>query len=156
MRLYRVFPWLPEAREGDPGHALYVPTPGGAGRADNPLHYRALYFSDSPAAAVAEAFGTLKLWSPQMFVRPDLPGSVRTLAEYELPDGANAIFDLDDASALASLGVRPSQVVTRDRRVTQRWALEVFEQGKWAGSGGGPGTIRTGTPTRSGRSRPSS
>lgn len=132
MRLYRVFPWLASAREGEPGHELYVAEPSGAGRVDNPSRYHGLYLSDSPVGAVAEAFGTLKRWTAQMFVRPDLPGSLRAVAAYEVADDV-AIFDLDDAASLASLGLRPSQVVTRERAVTQKWALAIYEQGKWAG-----------------------
>lgn len=132
MLLYRAFPWSASASVGEPGHALYVPEPNGAGRADNPAHYRALYFSSAPSGAVAETFGTLKLWTPRMFGRPDLPGSVRALATYDVADPL-AIFDLDDADALKELALRPSQVVTRDRAVSQRWALAVFEQRRWSG-----------------------
>ena len=132
MRLYRVFPWLPRAAAGEPGHPLYIPEPSGAGRADNPNDYRALYLSGAEAGAVAEAFGTLKLWTPRMFARPDLPGSTRALAAYEIGDDL-AIFDLDDPDALKSLDLRPSQVVTRDRDVTQRWALAVYRQARWSG-----------------------
>jgi hypothetical protein len=67
-----------------------------------------------------------------MFRRPDLPGSVRAMAFYDLREGA-AIFDLDDARSLQTLGLRPSQVVTRDREVTRLWALTIFEQRKWSG-----------------------
>jgi hypothetical protein len=91
-----------------------------------------MYLSDAPAGAVAEAFGTLAHWTSTMFVRPDLPGSVRALATYEIQEKA-AVFDLDDAEALRTLRLRPSQVVTRDRTVTQSWALEIHEQGIWAG-----------------------
>lgn len=132
MLLYRVFPWLPSAAEGEPGHALYVPEPRGAGRADNVDRYRALYLSSAPAGAVAEAFGNLKIWTRRMFPRPDLPGSARSLATYSIAD-ASAIFDLDDADALSSLGLRPSQVVTRDRQVTQPWARAIYQQGRWSG-----------------------
>jgi len=99
---------------------------------DNPGRYRTIYLSDSPAGAAAETFGTLQRWTAGMFARPDLPGSVRALAEYEIVEGST-IFDLDDPDALKSLGLRPSQVVTRDRAVTQRWALAVHEQGSRAG-----------------------
>lgn len=132
MLLYRVFPWSRTAPATEPGHSLYVPEPQGAGRADNAGRYQALYLSSAPAGAVAEAFGSLKLWTPRMFLRPDLPGSVRALAAYVLPDDA-PVFDLDDARALASLGLRPSQVVTRDRQVTQRWALAIYERRRWIG-----------------------
>lgn len=130
--LYRVVPWIASAREGEPGHPLYVPEQGGSGRADNPGKYRTLYLSDAPAGAVAEAFGTLRLWSAGMFTRPDLPGSVRALATYDTADDL-AIFDLDDAGALKTLGLRPSQVVTREREVTQGWALAIYKQGEWGG-----------------------
>lgn len=132
MLLYRVFAWLRTAAEGEPGHALYVPELQGAGRADNVGRYRALYVSSAAAGAIAEAFGNLKVWTPRMLLRPDLPGSVRSLGAYVVSDDP-AIFDLDDAQALATLGLRPSQVVTRDREVTQRWALAIYEQRRWIG-----------------------
>jgi hypothetical protein len=34
---------------------------------------------------------------------------------------------------LVDRDLRPSNVVTRDRATTQRWALEVFEEDKWDG-----------------------
>lgn len=132
MLLYRVLPWLASAAEREPGHTLYVPEPSGSGRADNAGRYRALYLSDAAVGAVAEAFGNLKLWTPGMFERPDLPGSVRALATYELASDVQ-IFDLDDADSLKALRLRPSDVVTRDRAVTQGWALAVFERGTWSG-----------------------
>ncbi|MBN8892264.1 MAG: DUF2783 domain-containing protein [Rhodospirillales bacterium] len=54
------------------------------------------------------------------------------------PDGLFAALmdahrDLDDADRLASLGLRPPRVVTRDREVTQAWARELFEGGQYAG-----------------------
>ena len=67
-----------------------------------------------------------------MFPRPDLPGSTRAIATY-VPGSDLAIFDLDDADALGQLGLRPSQVVTRERAVTQRWARAIYEQGNWGG-----------------------
>jgi len=130
--LHRVFPWLATAQARASGHALFVPRPQGAGRIDNPGHYDALYLSSTAAGAVAEAFGNLKLWTPRMFVTPAVPGSVKALATYELPSEA-PVLDLDDAGVLASLGLRPSQVVTRARDVTQPWALAIFQQRRWIG-----------------------
>ena len=132
MLLYRVLPWLRDAAPGEPGHALYVPEPQGKGRADNRGTYNVLYLSSAPSGAVAETFGELAVWSSEMFVRPGLPRSVRALVAYDLPDEA-PVFDLDDARALDALGLRPSQVVTRDRVVTQRWALAIYEQDRWVG-----------------------
>jgi hypothetical protein len=132
VRLYRVFPWLASARDGEPGHPLHAPSPQGGGRADNPDHYLNLYLSSLPAGAVAEAFGRLAWWVPEMFAVPGLPGSARALATCDVPDDA-AICDLDDASSLVSLALRPSEVVTRDVGVTQRWALRVYQERRWVG-----------------------
>ncbi len=130
--MYRVFPWAETAPRASPGHPLFVPAPQGAGRLDNPDHYRVLYLSDSPAGAVAEAFGEFGTWSSALFRGlPGLAGSRRALATYEL-EGA-AVVDLDDAQNLLDRKLRPSQVVTRNRAVTRRWALHVFLEKRWAG-----------------------
>lgn len=130
--LYRVFPWLRDARRGRPGHPAFVPG-GGAGRIDNPEHYHALYLSDGPGGACAEAFFFKSVWDPKMLRgSPSLPGSVQAIATFEL-DPATQICDLDDASRLVKLGLRPSQVVTRDRKVTQAWALSIFRQQSFGG-----------------------
>lgn len=134
MLLYRVFPWLTAAREGEPGHPLYASPLQGGGRADDPEHYLTLYLSSAPAGAVAEAFGNLGTWAAAMFARPDLPGSVRSLATCELADDA-PICDLDDPATLVRLGLRPSEVVTRDTAVTQRWALRIYRERRWIGVG---------------------
>lgn len=49
------------------------------------------------------------------------------LAAYELD--VPAICKLDDARMLVSLDLRPSRVVTRQRRVTQRWSADIFGAG---------------------------
>lgn len=129
--LYRVLPWVPDAVPGEPGHPLFVPSLN-AGRIDNVEHYETLYASDAPAGACAEAFGYLRVWSESMLRgSPSLPGSSQALAVYELGD--TPICDLDDAERLMRLGLRPSQVVTRDRSVTRTWALRIFEEGRWGG-----------------------
>ena len=133
MRVYRVLPWLPTARQGEPGHPLYVPPRNTAGRLDNPDQYRVLYVATGPVAAVAEAFGSFELWTAAMLAGPPtLPGSGRGIAEYEIPDDL-AILDLDDGPALVEWGLRPSQVVTRQRSVTQAWARRVSESHRFAG-----------------------
>ncbi|MGH8957810.1 MAG: RES family NAD+ phosphorylase [Acidimicrobiia bacterium] len=130
--LYRVFPWLPDARRGHPGHPSFVPG-GGAGRIDNPEHYLALYLSDGPGGACAEAFFFKTVWDAKMLRgSPSLTGSVQAIATFELDPGTQ-ICDLDDASRLVALGLRPSHVVTRDRNVTQAWALSIFQQQNFGG-----------------------
>jgi len=131
VRLFRVFPWVQGARSRTPGHALHVPVVQGAGRVDNPEHYRVLYLSDAPEGAIAEAFGNLGTWSDAMFEVPSLPGARRGLGTYELPDGR--LLDLDDARVLLDRELRPSHVVTRDRAVTHRWALRIFGEETWSG-----------------------
>lgn len=132
MRSYRVFPYLPTARPGEPGHPLYVPRPQGAGRIDNPDLYDAMYLGDRPVCAVVETFGNLKTWMPKMFRTPHVPGGTRALVTYELPD-ATPVADLDDPAVLVALGLRPSRVATRQRAVTQAWARALFERRQWIG-----------------------
>ena len=132
VRLYRVFPWLERAGKTERGHALHVASLQGAGRVDNPEHYRVLYASDSPVGAVAEAFGGHGVWTDQLFDgRPELPGSRTALAEIATPD--LRALDLDEPQALVERELRPSRVVTRDRKVTQAWALDIYRERRWAG-----------------------
>lgn len=129
--LYRVLPWIPDAAPGEPGHPLFVAGLN-AGRIDNAEYYETLYASDARPGACAEAFGYLRVWSASMMRgSPSLPGSIQALAIYELDE--TPICDLDEAVRLVDLGLRPSQVVTRDRPVTRAWALRIFEEERWAG-----------------------
>jgi hypothetical protein len=130
--LYRVFPWLATAAAGEPGHPAFVPRLG-AGRIDNPDSYLTLYLSDGPGGACAEAFFFKSAWGSSIFRGlPGLPGSVQAITTFEL-DPEVMICDLDDASRLLELRLRPSQIVTRDRKVTQAWALRIFREGRWGG-----------------------
>jgi hypothetical protein len=131
-RLYRVLPWLAGARAGAAGHPLHRASRQGAGRVDNPEHYAVLYVSDAAAGAVAEAFGNHAVWTPMLLLgRPDLPGSVRALATFDV--ARIETLDLDDARRLVERELRPSAVVARDRAVTQSWALRVYREKRWAG-----------------------
>lgn len=99
---------------------------------DNPAHYRVLYASDSPVGAITEAFGNHRVWTDQLFDgRPELPGSRTALAEIVASD--LSALDLDDARTLLARELRPSRVVTRDRTVTQGWALAIFRERRWVG-----------------------
>lgn len=101
---------------------------------DNPDRYSSLYVGDSAAGAVAEAFGWAATWSRGMLRgHPSLLGSAQALVEYEADDAALSICDLDDARRLVVLALRPSEVVTRDRAVTQAWAAQIFDAGGFAG-----------------------
>jgi hypothetical protein len=131
VRLFRVFPFDPSAADNDEGGALYVPAPSAAGRIANVDLYRELYFAQQTEAAVAERFGFLFGWYPSDFVHAS--GRPHTIGTYEV-DNPERIFDLNDTAALARAGIeQPSNVITRDRRVTQAWARTIFGFGSYRG-----------------------
>jgi hypothetical protein len=125
---WRVCTWHPDADGSQHnGHPLYVWPRQGAGRVDDPeSSYLILYVGDSAAGAVAERFGDLAAWSEAMLrPPPGAPaGSSLALIRYS---GNPAILNLDDAAVLLEQRLRPSQVVSRDRRRTQTWARKVHD-----------------------------
>ena len=130
--LYRVFPYIAASADDEPGSAVYVP-PQGGGRLDNPGLYSVLYLSDAPAGAIAEAFGRFPERNEAILEGPpSLPGSAGVLARFYLPDDA-AVCNLDDPALLHSLGLRPSEVVSRDDARSRAWARTIYERGKWPG-----------------------
>ena len=130
--LYRVLPFLQNVAPDEPGGALYVPRQGG-GRLDNPELYTVLYLSDVASGAIAEAFGRFPEWTPAILAgSPSLPGSMRAIARYRLPDD-EPLCDLDDPEQLRRLRLRPSDVVSRDYSRTQAWARRIYEQRQWIG-----------------------
>jgi hypothetical protein len=126
MLVYRVFPYLEQARDGNAGHAMHVNSPG-SGRLDNPGHYRIWYLALEQAGAIAETFGDLDEWGAEMFEYGHIPGSRRAMATYFLDDGTR-LLDLDDSRNLLSRGLRPTQVIERNRAATQDWALTIFDE----------------------------
>jgi hypothetical protein len=136
--VYRVAPFLSTAPPGVPGHPLYLHRPQGHGRLDNPRHYDTWYFATTPEAAIGETFADLSAWSEDMFEFPKVPGARRALGTFEIDDGT-PVLDLDDARALYERRLRPTQVIARNRAVTQSWALEVYnerndrDERRWAG-----------------------
>jgi hypothetical protein len=112
---------------------LFVPPSQTSGRIANPDHYLALYASNRPEGAVAEAFGSLAVWGDAMLGGTAALGeSHRALAHYRTPD-APGVLDLDDPAHLLARPLRPSRVITRNRSVTQRSALGIFLEGRWRG-----------------------
>lgn len=132
MLLYRVFPYLPAARRGAPGHPLYVHPDQGKGRWDNSAHYLAWYLAQEPTSAVGEVFAALGTWRDEMFAFPQVPGARRALGVYRLADDLPYV-DLDDAQTLVERGMRPSQVIERNRPYTQAKALEIYQEQRWNG-----------------------
>lgn len=127
----------PAAAPVTPGHAEYLHKAQGPGRLDNPRHYDLSYFAVVPECAIGEVFGNLTEWTDGMFQAPRLPAR-RTLGRFEIPDDLN-VLDPDDARAQLDRGLRPTQVVVRNRAATQSWTLNIFSEAaregskKWAG-----------------------
>lgn len=130
MILFRVFPFDVTARPSEFGGPLFAP-PNGVGRIANPDLYRELYLSSTAAGALSEAFGRDDTWTPNTFTRENRPYA---LARYELPD-ETPVCDLDNAGRLLAYDLSPSDVVARDRDVTQRWAARIYGSKKWVGIG---------------------
>lgn len=126
MLVYRVFPYLTSARPGQPGHPLYEHLPQRGGRVDHPDYY-VWYLSRLAEAACGETFGNLGLWDPSMFEFPVVPGARRSLGVFELPDDLR-VLDLDDPAQLVRLGLRPTQIVTRNLAVTQAWGHRIWAE----------------------------
>lgn len=127
MRLWRALPLDRSAKATEAGGPLWFPRlQQGGGRHDNPDLYGCLYVAEEAVSCVAELLapfrGTGKLL-PSMLVRYGKP---LALAGVELEAGVTVI-DLDDPSTLIATALRPSQVATRKRTVTQRQAAEVYE-----------------------------
>jgi RES domain-containing protein len=128
VTLYRVFAFDAAGRSSQPGGALFAP-PAGAGRIANPELYYELYLSTTAAGAVSEVFGRLDTWTQTLFAGRGLPYAI---ARYELYDSA-PVCNLDNAARLLALDLAPSDVVARDRTVTQSWAARIYACKKWIG-----------------------
>lgn len=128
MLLYRVFPFLPAASTpADPGHPEYVHHPQSGGRLDNPGRFAVRYLALEPSGAVGEVFGDLAYWSPAMFDFPALSGASRALGTYAVPDDS-PLLDLDDSYNLYTRGLRPTQVIERNRSSTSAWARRIWDE----------------------------
>jgi hypothetical protein len=127
VTLYRCFAWRSAARDDQPDGPLWFPRMfQGDGRHDNPDVYGCLYLSDRPESCIAEqlaAFRGQRL-TASMLRRRGLP---LALGRLEIRDNAKLI-DLDDPSVLLRERLRPSQVATRTRSVTQPQALALYSR----------------------------
>lgn len=97
----------------------------GFGRVDNPRFYATLYLTRSAAAACGETFGDLQPLPASALLLRGRPEVTRCLIRLRLADPITLI-DYDDAAVLQQRGVRPSDVVRRDREATQQLALGDF------------------------------
>ena len=122
MIVHRCFAWRAAAEPAEPDGPLWFPRAfQGEGRHDNPDVYGCLYVTDNEISGVVEQlarFRTQRL-VPALLRRRGLP---LALAELELPDRAEVV-DLDEPRTLVRERLRPSEVATRRREVTQPSAL---------------------------------
>ncbi len=127
MILFRCFAWNERAGTRDPDGPLWFPRPfQGDGRHDNPDLYGCLYVSIAEVSGIVEQlarFRTQRL-QPSLLRRRGLPLAV---ARLELADEAS-LLDLDEPRVLARERLRPSQVATRHRDVTQPQARALHEK----------------------------
>ena len=127
MILYRCFAWNAGAGETQPDGPLWFPRVyQGEGRHDNPDRFGCLYLSTSPLSTVVEQLARFRSQRllPSLLRRRGLP---LALADLHLEDGVELV-DLDDPVVLRRERLRPSQVATRDRRVTQPQAQALYER----------------------------
>jgi hypothetical protein len=127
---WRVFPWNPEADEGDAFSPSFVPGGQGYGRFDLPdADVGVRYFAESPEHAVAEKLVRLR---NQSMDEADLLEYGLSLAlvdvRVEVPV-TREIADLCSASALHSLGIAPDETAYHDRRTTQAISQRIHAAG---------------------------
>jgi hypothetical protein len=129
--LYRVFPLLPGAGPSEDGGPLFVPRSlQGSSRHDNPGSYGALYVSRWAESAVAERiqpFRGRELTAAHLRRADGRPYALASIDD----GGIDGVVDLDDPKELAKRALRPSNVATRDRTLTQPVALTIFEEGSY-------------------------
>jgi hypothetical protein len=124
--LFRCFPWDREAKSGARGGPLWFPRMiQGAGRHDNPLAYGCLYVSEEPLSPVVERLARFR---GRPLTSDKLVSFGRELALATLELSADAeLVDLDEPRVLVTERLRPSQIATNDRSVTQAQASELFD-----------------------------
>lgn len=128
---WRAFPWNPEAESGRPFSPSYVRLSQGQGRFDLPgAASGVLYVAETPEHAVAEL---LQRYRGQTLDARDLriAGHSLALVRVHLPDPVRSdIVDLCDPEVLVRIRIRPDQLASRDRHLTQRIAGEIHANDK--------------------------
>lgn len=128
---YRVHLWEPGAKPGAPYSAEFIP-PQGYGRWDNPDLYRLRYLATSPEGAIAETFGSHATWTPAMLHAELKPDRTRALTVFEAAENPK-LAELADPQTLLQYGVRVTDVVRRELRVTQLLAARLYDSGDYEG-----------------------
>ena len=100
----------------------------GSGRHDAPAMYGAWYCSRAAVSAVAEAVQYLRGHVLREVDFERTGGMTKALVALDVADDLDMV-DLDDPAELVARRIRPSQVATMRRTVTQAIAVSVFRDG---------------------------
>lgn len=129
-RFWRVFPWDPAAGPGAPFSARYVVP------AERQRHGRfdlgsspVLYLAESPEHAVAEL---LRPFTGRCLSDAQLVNAGHPLALVEVrldPGVASRLADLTDPAVLVACDIRPDQLASRNRMLTQAVSKSLFDRG---------------------------
>lgn len=122
---WRVFPWDPAAKAGEPFSPRYVFPHQGSGRFDLPGK-PVLYLAETAVHAVAEK---LQRFRGQKIDRNDLKEAGRPLALVECTVALEHIADLCSPATLVQHGIAPDAVASRHVATTQAIAKLVYDEG---------------------------
>lgn len=122
---FRVFPWDPAAKPGDPFSPSYINPHQGAGRFDV-AGKLVVYLAESAVHAVAEK---LQRFRGQRIDKKDLLESRKTLAIVECEPKKLKVADLCDPAVLLKHDLRPDVLASRDITKTQGVATELSQSG---------------------------
>jgi len=122
---WRVFPWDPAARPGEPFSPSYIHPNQGSGRFDV-AGKLVVYLAETAIHAVAEK---LQRFRGQKINRKDLIESGKTLALVEGHLGSIKLADLCDPQTLVKYDIRPDVLASRDITKTQAVAAALHKEG---------------------------
>ncbi len=122
---WRVFPWDPAAKPGEPFSPSYIHPRQGAGRFDVDGKL-VVYIAETAVHAVAEK---LQRFRGQKIDRKDLIESGKPLALVECQLGKIKLADLCDPAVLVKHDIRPDVLASRDLAKTQRVAAALYKEG---------------------------
>jgi hypothetical protein len=122
---FRVFPWDPAAKPGEPFSPSYINPHQGAGRFDVPGKL-VVYLAESAVHAVAEK---LQRFRGQTIDKKDLIESGKPLALVECELRNNQLADMCDPAVLVKHGIRPDVLASRDITRTQAVAVALTKAG---------------------------
>jgi RES domain len=122
---WRVFPWDPAAKPGEPFSPGYIHPRQGSGRFDV-AGKLVVYLAETAVHAVAEK---LQRFRGQRVDRKDLIESGKTLALVECQVGTIKLADLCDPKILVQHDLAPDVLASRDVTKTQQVATALSKKG---------------------------